>query len=121
MLLYRQVGQELEVFLLKSKDEKGNARFSLPSGDEAAVKDIERQKGELAIELEPVMRQGIMEKALALEEELREDIHKFFDISEKEGLYVASKEAFKKLLPHQYVFLKELQEVLRERNLMRHL
>lgn len=122
MLLYRYTGHELQVFLLKGVDEKGNSRFRLPVlQDKELLKNMKTKKNQLAIELDPLTRQGIVERALALEEELREDVHKFIDISEKEGIYVAVKEAFKKIMPHQYIFLKELQEVLRERDLMRHI
>ena len=40
------------------------------------------------------------------------------DLMEK-GTYVAVKEAFKKVLPHQYEMLKELKDTLIERNSVR--
>ena len=35
---------------------------------------------------------------------------------EQQGTYFAIKEAFKKVLPSQYDFLKELKEIVKERN-----
>ncbi len=35
---------------------------------------------------------------------------------EEKGTYFVVKEAFKKVLPHQYKFLKELKDILADRN-----
>lgn len=39
----------------------------------------------------------------------------------EEGVYVAIKEAFKKTLPHEYKALKELKEIIVDRNLVRNI
>ncbi|MDQ3141691.1 MAG: hypothetical protein M3Q56_05530 [Bacteroidota bacterium] len=39
----------------------------------------------------------------------------------EEGAYVAVKEAFKKLLPHEYAALKELKEIILDRNMVRNI
>ena len=40
---------------------------------------------------------------------------------ENEGSYFAIKEAFKKVLPNQYEFLKELKDIIKERNSTKYL
>ncbi|HRG31832.1 MAG: hypothetical protein JNK69_12325 [Saprospiraceae bacterium] len=37
------------------------------------------------------------------------------------GVYLASKEAFKKVLPHEYAALKELKDIILDRNLVRNI
>jgi hypothetical protein len=39
----------------------------------------------------------------------------------EQGTFVAVKEAFKKVLPHEYAMLKELREILNDRNLLKYL
>lgn len=39
----------------------------------------------------------------------------------EEGVYVAVKEAFKKTLPHEYKALKELKEIIMDRNLVQNI
>jgi len=40
---------------------------------------------------------------------------------ESQGSYFAIKEAFKKVLPNQYEFLKELKDIIKERNSTKYL
>ena len=37
------------------------------------------------------------------------------------GVYMASKEAFKKVLPHEYSALKELKDIILDRNLVKNI
>jgi len=37
------------------------------------------------------------------------------------GTYVAAKEAFKKVLPHEYAVIKELKDILFDRNLIKNI
>ena len=39
----------------------------------------------------------------------------------EQGTFVSIKDALKKALPHQYAFLKELKDILRDRNSLRDL
>ena len=83
-----------------------------------------------AIELDPVNKDGEEFQAYAVEGDwhdipslkglIKEDIKmvtdKVFDELEKHGTYFAVKDAFKKVLPQQYTFLKELREIITEKN-----
>jgi hypothetical protein len=112
------------VFLVNHADED---TWKVPqpaaAGDKASFDEAKM------IELEPVHQDnGEIEKAVAVEadwheipslrEMLFEDARylkdKLFEI--EGGAFFAAKEAFKELLPHQYKQLKELIEVLSDRN-----
>ena len=60
----------------------------------------------------PSLKSMIYEDAVHLKEKLKEM---------EKGTFFVVKEAFKKVLPHQYKFLKELKEILVDRNSTRDL
>ncbi len=125
LIIYRFQERGLEVFLNDSKAE--NYRF--PEGE------IETNNaGDSGIELDPVEEgDGQMQEAYAFEGDwheipslkamLYEDAVQIKDkLKEVEqGTFVSIKDALKKALPHQYAFLKELKDILRDRNSLRDL
>lgn len=128
LFIYRFRERGLEVFLVNQEDE---ASWSVPqeAPENEPVSETRFDDGSL-IELDPVTPDnGTAEKAWAVEADWHEipslramlykdalDLKdKLFDEMEG-GAFFAAKEAFKKLLPHQYQQLKELVEILADRN-----
>jgi hypothetical protein len=70
---------------------------------------------------EDISKGGLVHKAFALEDKMEKKMRKFLHIKKEEGNYVAMKEAVKKVLPHQYTILKELKDILMERNITKYL
>ena len=124
MIIYRFRERGLEIFLENSMEDVES--WQLPGGG------INPQAGESSnklIELDAVEQaDGQKESAYAVEGDwheipslkamLYEDA---MDLREKvkameRGAFFAVKEAFKKVLPHQYQFLKELKDILVDRN-----
>jgi hypothetical protein len=124
LFIYRFRERGLEVFLINHADEDS---WKVPQPPAAGHKASFNE--EKMIELEPVRQDnGELEKAVAVEADwheipsLREMLFKdalylkdkLFEM--EGGAFFAAKEAFKELLPHQYKQLKELIEVLSDRN-----
>lgn len=121
-IFYRFHDKGLEFFLVKENDQ-----WKLPSGQskesthrffnrkgkmiELEDSDINRIKN-LAIEADwhdmPSIR-GLIKHDLKMVEEKVIELEK--------GSYLAAKEAFKKVLPQEYALLKELKDILFDRNL----
>jgi hypothetical protein len=121
-IFYRFHDKGLEFFLVKEDDQ-----WKLPSGHskesthrffnrkgkmiELEDSDINRIKN-LAIEADwhdmPSIR-GLIKHDLKMVEEKVIELEK--------GSYLAAKEAFKKVLPQEYALLKELKDILFDRNL----
>lgn len=134
LIIYRIREKGLEVFLV-NEDKNSEYGWSIPQGrinDQAkAVALLENNQ---AIPLEPVKNiAGDEENALAVEGDwhdipslkslIKEDavfmtdtIKEMIPNLENKGAYFAVKEAFKKVLPSQYEFLKELKDIIKERN-----
>lgn len=129
LVIYRFKERGLEVFLVNNSDQ-AKEDWAIPSGE------IEHERSEVlaqedhCIELDPVMvENGNAEEALAIEGEwhdipslksmLIEDAVKVKETikSMNSGSFFAFREGIKKLLPkYQYEFLKELRDVLIDRN-----
>lgn len=127
LIIYRLREKGLEIFLVNSADE-GEA-WGLPKAELSEEKPKALVDEERLIALDPVTSEiGDAEEALAIEGDwhdipslknmLQEDAMYLKDkLKEMEkGTYFAIKEAFKKVLPHQYEFLKELKEIIIDRN-----
>ncbi|TNE60122.1 MAG: hypothetical protein EP344_07925 [Bacteroidetes bacterium] len=141
VFIYRVREKGLEVFLVNS-DEKDLPEESLLKAISAAKDTPERLRHAECIELEPVTdANGESRKAIAIEadwhelpslraliyedyrvakEKAREKIRNLIPEMEQ-GAFFAVKEAFKRVLPEQYAFLKELKEVLVEKNSTKYL
>ncbi|MGB1216386.1 MAG: hypothetical protein ACPG5P_00835 [Saprospiraceae bacterium] len=127
MVFYRyNENEDLEIML----DENANGEFCLPESDFQNCEEFEIGTGIAAQDNEDVIEldesevpspQGIVNKAIALEGKMENKMRKFMKIRKEEGNYLAFKEATKKIMPHQYAILKELKDVLMERNLTKYI
>lgn len=122
LIIYRFKERGLEIFLVNSSED--GEQWELPK--EALDKDRSRSlmEADQMIELDPVDQEeawaveGDWHEIPSLKGLLLEDakyLKSKLEEIEKGGFF-AIKEAFKKVLPHQYAFLKELKDILRDRN-----
>jgi predicted NUDIX family NTP pyrophosphohydrolase len=132
LIIYRFKEKGLEVFLVND-DEKGE-KWGLPEGPSDEDKTTPLITEDRMIELDPVEQDGgEIEGAWAVEGDwheipslknmLFEDARQLKEkIKEMEkGTFFVVKEAVKKVLPHQYKFIKELKDILVDRNSTRDL
>ena len=127
LIIYRFRERGLEVFMLNQSEQEDNWAF--PQGDMQdemqgnasnldkmiALDPVQEEGGELeegwAVEGEwheiPSLKSMIYEDAMQLKEKIK---------GMESGTYVLLKDALKKVLPHQYEMLKELKDVLTDRN-----
>ena len=129
VIIYRVNQKGLEILLVNTGDQK-KEQWSLPTG---LVKLEHAESAENMIELEPVQQQdGQMGRACAIEGDwheipsirqmIKDDVRIVKDqikqhIPELEqGTYFAVKEAFRKVLPEEYAALKELKDIVLDRN-----
>jgi len=125
IIIYRVNKKGLEVFLLESKDESDN-KWQIP---EAIVKERKAPSSDQFIELEPVENaDGNVQHAVAMEADwheipsvrkiIKQDVRIVKDTIKdlEKGTYVAVKECVKNLLPHEYAMIKELKDILIDRN-----
>lgn len=127
LVIYRFREKGLEVFLVNPSD---NENWTLPGEHQPGETDLTSfSDADSFIELEQVeSAEGEAEHTWAIEGDwhdipslksmLLEDAVQLRDkLAEMEkGGFFAVKEAFKKVLPHQYKLLKELKEILIDRN-----
>ena len=128
LIIYRFRERGLEVFMINDPIE--NDRWDIPQGDMETPRNDRNE----FIELDPVagatgeheeayavegdwheipsLKSMLYEDAMQLKEKLKEI---------ENGTFVNVKEALKKALPHQYAFIKELKDILRDRNSLRDL
>lgn len=137
LIIYRFAEKGLEVFLINDQSEESSV-WSIPQQDIAKSSNDFLSRHVDMIEMDPVeMDEGQRFRAVAIEGDyhdipsmrslMKEDVNYVKDkiktmIPELEqGTFVAVKEAFKKVLPHEYTMLKELKEILNDRNLLKYL
>ncbi len=130
LIIYRFKERGLEIFLVNSDEEF----WELPQGKLKDEVSNDLAAEENLIELDPVLREdGKVEEACAFESDWYEipslksmllddakEITEKFNEMEK-GSFFLLKDAFQKVLPHQYRFLKELKDVLRDRNSLKNM
>lgn len=136
LIIYRIREKGLEVFLVNpSEKNPSNEEWTLPQGKiNDPAKAIALLQKDQTFELDPVENvEGEAENAIAVEgdwhdipslKSLIKDDAKFMKTTIKEmipdleqrGTYFAIKEAFKKVLPNQYEFLKELKDIVIDKN-----
>ena len=125
--IYRINQKGLEIFLVNT----GAENWQIPKGMLGMSTKSLGVEGEM-IELEPIDRDGVSDKVLAIEGEwheipsiramIKDDVrivasHVIQKLPELEqGAYYTVKEAFKKVLPEEYASLKELKDILIDRN-----
>ena len=134
LIVYRIHEKGLEVFLLKpqqSKDKWSLVESTVPVDlsilellDQGIEMDIQDADGRyvqtIAIDGDrhdiPRIRTLIRQDVGIVKEKIKHLIPEIAD-----GSYVAVKEAFKKLLPHEYAALKELKDIVLDRNLLQNI
>lgn len=127
VVIYRYHEKGLEVFLIEPELEHAAEVWSLPAGsvtdtDCASLKaglNLEKSNGysTYAIEADwhdiPSIRGIIKSDVKRLKNKIKE-------VSDK-GTFVSVKDALKRVMPDEYAALKELKDVLKERNLLMNL
>ncbi|MEM6698416.1 MAG: hypothetical protein AAF599_08470 [Bacteroidota bacterium] len=137
IIIYRVNDKGLEVFLVQDEGEN----WDLPQSSASGVKAIVLQEGDdriIALDPGEDEVEGLFEQAYAVEADwhdipslksiLRHDIQYVKktikqmvpDMMER-GTFIAVKDAFKKVLPNKYKMLKELKDILVDRNLTKYL
>lgn len=132
LIIYRFREKGLEVFLVNSSEEDDS--WNIPQGNPCEEKPKSLIEEDRLIELDPIEKEnGALEDAWAVEGDwhdipslkgmVYEDaLYLKEKIKEMEkGAYFRIKEAFKKVMPHQYEFLKELKDILTDRNSLKDL
>ncbi len=132
LIIYRIREKGLEVFML-NKDPEGK-KWELPQQPLPEAKAIPLPHDHEFIELDPVkVDESTEEQAIAVEGDwhdipslkslllsdvqyVRGQIKQFIPEAMEKGTFVALKEAFKRVLPHQYEILRELKDILTDRN-----
>jgi hypothetical protein len=121
VIIYRIRQRGLEVFLVNNELEGEEWQFP-----QTTITPMRSN----SIELDPIEKDGEEHRAIAVEGDwhdipslkglIKQDIRlvtdKVFDELEKHGSYFAVKEAVKKLMPQQYAFLRELKDIISEKN-----
>lgn len=132
VIIYRFAEKGLEIFLV-SDSEDANPVWSIPQRETKVTND-----GLEMIELDPVQIDDECQgNAVAVEGDwhdlpsmrslMKEDIQyvkgkiKEALPHSEEGAFVAVKDAFRKVLPHEYAMLKELKEILTDRNAVKNI
>ena len=136
LVIYRIREKGLEVFLVNpSEENQATEEWTLPQGKiNDGSKAVALLQKDQTFELDPVENiEGEAENAIAVEGDwhdipslkslIKEDAHfmkntikQMIPDLEQRGSYFAIKEAFKKVLPNQYEFLKELKDIIRDKN-----
>ena len=134
-VVYRCHEKGLEILLVSTALEGIDEEWRLPF---AEAKEKSPHAPKELIELDPVtLENGEVVRAYAIEADYHEipgirsmikndvrfvkkQIKKIVPELEK-GSYVAIKEAFKKVLPHEYKMLSELKDIIRDRNVLRNI
>lgn len=130
LIIYRIREKGLEVFLVND-DEKGQEKWGIPQGKLNDPEPLDCVDCDAMFELDAIQsNDGQMEQALAVEGDwhdipslkgiLLEDVNRIKEKVEK-GTFFAVKEAVKKVMPHQYAFIKELKDIITDRNSVQNL
>lgn len=131
LIIYRIREKGLEVFLVNKENKE---EWDMPQGKLQDEKPLKLMDEDRLIELDSVSQEdGQLEHAVAVEGDwhdipslkgiLYQDMLEMKDkISDMEkGTFFVVKEAVKKVLPHQYQFLKELKDIITDRNSIQNL
>ena len=111
VFIYRMQKKGLEIFLLNEMPQGKD--WNLPIIDEFFIKDM-------GICLDPVTLNGHTFKAYALEEDAntKSSTLSILKNIKENGAFFSIKDCFKKMFPNQHAFLKELKEVMQEKNMV---
>ena len=129
LFIYRIREKGLEIFLQKNGD-----HYSLPEQSVAAEAAIPLRNDEEFIALDPIeAADGKVNEGIAIEGDwhdipslksilihdvkfVKKQIEIMVPEAIEKGAFLAVKEAFKRVLPHQYEMLKELKDIITDRN-----
>lgn len=127
LLIYRVGEQGLEVFMVE--DELGNSvlpqsiasqrAISAVLSDKSRVIELESAEIQKSVAIEadwheiPSLKMLISQDVNLVKSTIKEMIPNMME----KGTFFAVKEAFKKVLPNQYQALKELKDIITERNI----
>ncbi|MEO1261757.1 MAG: hypothetical protein AAFZ15_23335 [Bacteroidota bacterium] len=129
LFIYRIREKGLEIFFQKEGDS-----YRLPEQSVTVEQAIPLQKDEEFISLDPVEAEdGVIGEGIAIEGDwhdipslksivihdmkfVKKQIEIMVPEAIEKGAFVAVKEAFKRVLPHQYEMLKELKDIITDRN-----
>jgi hypothetical protein len=135
LIIYRIREKGLEVFLVGGEKEGEAAQLPARPLEMA----VPLQEGDRIITLDPVHQEdGKIEEAYAVEggwhdipslkslllqdvQFVKDQIRQMIPDMMEKGTFVAVKEAFKRVLPHQYQMLKELKDILTDRNSVKYM
>ncbi len=131
LIIYRIRERGLEVFMLGDEKQQD---WTLPNHQTAQAKALPLEGNDKYISLDPVQQSdGKLEEGLAVEgdwhdipslkslliedvEYVKVQIKQMGQDALEKGAFVAIKEAFKRVAPHQYEMLKELKDIVSDRN-----
>ncbi len=138
VLIYRFHEKGLEIFLINNEMENDPEVWNLPEGFYGQLTNSLKGAGKSTIDLEPATNDdGSKCKTIAVEGDwhdipsirgmIKHDmklakkiIHERLPGSEK-GSYFAVKECFKKVLPQEYEAIKELKDIIADRNALKNI
>lgn len=133
VIIYRMAEKGLEILLIKDEGDPNGQKWSLPNGfvEPDNIKEDYITLDELA-SIEPATESISTHQTLAFEKDendlpsfrslLFNDVMyvkqrlKHYLVEYDEATYVSIKEAVKKVLPDEYAKLKELKDILSDRN-----
>lgn len=129
VIIYRYHEKGLEIFLINNEMEKDAGIWRIPQGlvkqwqvQGRQVIDLDETEDEAGHTIKTIAIEGDWHDIPSIRGMLKHDIRLIKSIvkenlpgSEK-GTYFAIKEAFKKVMPQEYKALKELKDILFDRN-----
>lgn len=134
LIIYRIRQRGLEVFLVNNDLEGAEDKWEIPQGALDLSKPVATANQDKLIELDAVsIAEGQDQQAYAVEGDwhdipslkgllledalfVKDKLIEFIPQLEERGAFFAVKEAFKKVMPGQYAFLKELKDIISDRN-----
>lgn len=136
ILIYRVKDSGLEVFLFEHRPDSVLTMPNQPQiADQIALEPVTAADGQVrqavAIEADwhdiPSLRELIRTDYVVAKQKAKHHIKSIIPelpemphLDFEQGTYVAIKDAFKQVLPEQYAFLKELKDIVREKNQTRY-
>lgn len=129
LFIYRIREKGLEIFLQKNGED-----WQVPKHAVAKAKAIPLENDDKFIALDPVEQvDGKIEEGIAVEGDwhdipslksllihdakfVKQELEQVTSDALEKGTFIAVKDAFKRVLPHQYEMLKELKDIITDRN-----
>lgn len=128
LFIYRIREKGLEIFLKNDGEQ-----WELPQHPVAKEKAVALEADDRLIALDPVEADGSLEDGIAMEGDwhdipslkslliqdvkfMKNEVKQVTTDAIEKGTFIAVKDAFKRVLPHQYEMLKELKDIITDRN-----